>query len=147
MPSHCLKQRWLPTKPYGVTKPQCVTANVAYILVVELILKTLHISPLQMSYVVSIHSTVEPLYKGHPRWWPFKRGGLSWGVKYTWFVKNGARKWTKFYNFSETFPAFPEGFHCICKGIDPINGLVQDCSNSSANALELLQACTKSSIP
>ena len=21
------------------------------------------------------------LYKGHPRWWPFKRGGLSWGVK------------------------------------------------------------------
>ena len=24
-----------------------------------------------------------------------------------------------------------------------INGLVQDCSNSSANALELLQSCTK----
>ena len=25
--------------------------------------------------------TVEPLYKGHPRWWLFKRGVLSWGVK------------------------------------------------------------------
>ena len=25
--------------------------------------------------------TVEPLYKGRPRWWPFKGGGLSWGVK------------------------------------------------------------------
>ena len=28
----------------------------------------------------------------------------------------------------------------------PFNGLVQDCSNSSANALELLQSCTKPSI-
>ena len=28
---------------------------------------------------------------------------------------------------------------------DEINGLVQDCSNSSANALELLQSCTKPS--
>ena len=55
---------------------------------------------------------MEPLYKGHPRWWPFKRGGLSWGVKYTWFVKNGAWKRTKFCNFSETFLAFTEGFHC-----------------------------------
>ena len=27
-----------------------------------------------------------------------------------------------------------------------INGLVQDCSNSIANALELLQSCTKTSI-
>ena len=27
-----------------------------------------------------------------------------------------------------------------------IDGLVQDCSNSIANALELLQSCTKSSI-
>ena len=27
-----------------------------------------------------------------------------------------------------------------------INGLVQDCSNSIANALELLQSCTKPSI-
>ena len=51
--------------------------------------------------------TVQPLYKGHPIWWPFKRGGLSWGVKYTWFVENGAWKWTKFCNFSETFLAFP----------------------------------------
>ena len=25
--------------------------------------------------------TVEPLYKDHPIWWPFKRGGLSWGIK------------------------------------------------------------------
>ena len=25
--------------------------------------------------------TVKPLYKGHPIWWPFKRGGLPWGVK------------------------------------------------------------------
>ena len=31
--------------------------------------------------------TMEPLYKGHPLWWPSKRGGLSWGVKWTWFVK------------------------------------------------------------
>ena len=28
-------------------------------------------------------------------------------------------------------------------GIGYINGLVQDCSNSIANALELLQSCTK----
>ena len=28
---------------------------------------------------------------------------------------------------------------------EPINGLVQDCSNSSADALELLQSCTKPS--
>ena len=28
---------------------------------------------------------------------------------------------------------------------DQINGLVQDCSNSIANALELLQSCTKPS--
>ena len=27
-----------------------------------------------------------------------------------------------------------------------IDGLVQDCSNSTANALELLQSCTKPSI-
>ena len=27
-----------------------------------------------------------------------------------------------------------------------LNGLVQDCSNSTANALELLQSCTKPSI-
>ena len=40
----------------------------------------------------------EPLYKGHPRWWPFKRGGLSWEVKQTWFVKNGTWKWTNFAN-------------------------------------------------
>ena len=39
-----------------------------------------------------------PLYKGHPIWWPFKRGGLSWGVKWIWFVKNSAWKWTKFCN-------------------------------------------------
>ena len=25
--------------------------------------------------------TMEPLHKGHPRWWSYKRGGLSWGVK------------------------------------------------------------------
>ena len=30
--------------------------------------------------------------------------------------------------------------------MDDINGLVQDCSNSTANALELLQSCTKPSI-
>ena len=30
--------------------------------------------------------------------------------------------------------------------IDYIDGLVQDCSNSIANALELLQSCTKLSI-
>ena len=28
-----------------------------------------------------VTATVEPLYKDHPRWWPFKRGGLSRGVK------------------------------------------------------------------
>ena len=29
-------------------------------------------------------NTAEPFYKhdkGNPRWWPFKRGGLSWGLK------------------------------------------------------------------
>ena len=67
--------------------------------------------PLRTSFS-EIQNIVEPLYKGHPRGWPFKRGGLSWGVKYTWFVKNSAWKWAKFWNFSETFLAFPEGFHC-----------------------------------
>ena len=64
-------------------------------------------------FIIVARHTVEPLYKGHPRWWPFKRGGLSWGIKLTWFVKNGAWQWTKFCNFSETSLAFPEGFHCI----------------------------------
>ena len=59
-----------------------------------------------------VMNTVEPLCKGHPSWWPFKRGGLSWGVKSAWFMTNGAWKWTKFCNFSETFLTFPEGFHC-----------------------------------
>ena len=59
--------------------------------------------------VAKIRTTVEPLYKGHPKWWPFKRGGLSWGVNWTWFVKNGAWKLTKFCNFSETFLAFHMG--------------------------------------
>ena len=40
---------------------------------------------------------------------------------------------------------------CDIKGINfklipHIDGLVQDCSNSIANALELLQSCTKPSI-
>ena len=30
--------------------------------------------------------------------------------------------------------------------LDDIDGLVQDCSNSSALAMELLQSCTKTSI-
>ena len=30
--------------------------------------------------------------------------------------------------------------------VDYINGLMQDCSNSSASAVELLQSCTKPSI-
>ena len=41
-------------------------------------------SKVENSYRLSRASykyTVEPLYKGHPRWWPFKRSGLSWGVK------------------------------------------------------------------
>ena len=32
------------------------------------------------------------------------------------------------------------------KGVKYVDGLVQDCSNSIANALELLQSCTKPSI-
>ena len=32
-----------------------------------------------------------------------------------------------------------------CKGYNQIDGLVQDCSNSIANALELLQSCAKPS--
>ena len=35
----------------------------------------------QQLYIYIYIYTVEPLYKGHPRWWPFKRGGLSQGVK------------------------------------------------------------------
>ena len=35
---------------------------------------------------------------------------------------------------------------CCYWVIQHINGLVQDCSNSSANALELLQSCTKPSV-
>ena len=39
--------------------------------------------------------TVEPLYKGHPRWWPFKRGGLSWPnfatlVRLSWPFQRGS---------------------------------------------------------
>ena len=34
-----------------------------------------------LSEIKIYHNTVEPIYKGHPRWWPFKRGGLSWGVE------------------------------------------------------------------
>ena len=34
----------------------------------------------------------------------------------------------------------------ICRFTSYFNGLVQDCSNSTANALELLQSCTKPSI-
>ena len=35
----------------------------------------------------------------------------------------------------------------VCLNLDNnIEGLVQDCSNSIANALELLQSCTKPSI-
>ena len=41
--------------------------------------------------------------------WPVMRGKE--------FVKNGARKWTKFCNFSETFLAIPEGLHCIPQNI------------------------------
>ena len=35
---------------------------------------------------------------------------------------------------------------CIHTSVDYINGLLQDCSNSSALAMELLQSCTKPSI-
>ena len=31
---------------------------------------------------------------------------------------------------------------CLCTEIDKNDGLVQDCSNSGANALEILQLCT-----
>ena len=58
----------------------------------------------------ALTSTVEPLYKGHPKCRPFKRGGLLRGVKYTWFVKNDEWKWIEFHRFSDTFLAFPEGF-------------------------------------
>ena len=38
-------------------------------------------------------------------------------------------------------------YHFIPKdGQQHIDGLVQDCSNSSASAMELLQSCTKPSI-
>ena len=35
---------------------------------------------------------------------------------------------------------------CFYTGKKTFEGLVQDCSNSSANALELMQSCTKPSI-
>ena len=35
---------------------------------------------------------------------------------------------------------------CHITVVDDIDGLVQDCSNSTANALELMQSCTKPSI-
>ena len=59
-------------------------------------------SNLLSHHLYSFHSlmyvyTVEPVYKGHPRWWPFKRGGLSWWVRYIWIVKNCAWKWTNFW--------------------------------------------------
>ena len=34
-------------------------------------------------------------------------------------------------------------YFMLLHGVVYINGLVQDCSNSIANALELLQSCTK----
>ena len=34
----------------------------------------------------------------------------------------------------------------LVKGANYVDGLVQDCSNSTANALELLQSCTKPSM-
>ena len=43
--------------------------------------------------------------------------------------------WTCF-NIKTNFPGYDSH----------IEGLVQDCSNSIANALEILQSCTKSSI-
>ena len=39
-----------------------------------------HFSDLYNNHVLYT-CTVEPLYKGHPWWWPFKRGDLSSGVK------------------------------------------------------------------
>ena len=38
--------------------------------------------------------------------WPVMRGKVNMICK-EW-------KWTEFHKFSETFLAFPEGFHCIC---------------------------------
>ena len=37
-------------------------------------------------------------------------------------------------------------YTAVCKRVIIIDGIVQNCSNSTANALELLQSCTKLSI-
>ena len=46
---------------------------------------------------------------------------------------------------SAKYPSFSTGLNVLIiqELIPYINSLVQDCSNSSANALELLQSCTK----
>ena len=44
------------------------------------------------------------------------------------------------------YASIPNATVIITPSQDNIDGLVQDCSNSIANALELLQSCTKPSI-
>ena len=53
------------------------------------------------------------------------------------------------YQQPKLYHSSPLNWHGWLKSLlqqDNIDGLVQDCSNSIANALELLQSCTKPSI-
>ena len=49
-----------------------------------------------LSNGIYIYYSVEPLFKGHPGWWLFKRGGLSWGVHmYIYIYINWTQWWNK----------------------------------------------------
>ena len=72
--------------------------------------------------------------------------GELWGLYYKGFGEN----WPRYNGTVLYLPNFPAG-NCIksCSCHTPqvhIDGLVQDCNNSSALAMGLLQSCTKSPI-
>ena len=49
-------------------------------------------------------------------------------------------------SYGVCFMKIMEKIECVITGADCIDGLAQDCSNSSANALELLQSWAKPSV-
>ena len=70
-------------------------------------------------------------------------GGLSQGVKQTWFVKTVTGKCDHLCVFLWDFPSLKKMFHyiSIITNIDHFDGLVQERRNSSALAMELRLSC------
>ena len=62
-----------------------------------------------MSLDIQWNPSIEAIQDGG-----LSKSGLTWGVRETFFVKNGATKKTKFCKFRKKFLAFSEGLHCIC---------------------------------